>query len=1214
LGDLLLELRILSHRPLQRHPNIVHVLGFAWIQDRQFFTNTQELQDDDKAGEPREWPTIVTPKAPHGSLRTFMGSEKFRTVLPSLRTKLMLSVHVLCGLKVSLGTRCFETCADRHKALHECDIIHGDIKCDNVLIYDDSTSGTAENWQAKIADFSHSVVLNEEKLSQKSFVGSIIRGTKLYNPPEVVFNRPFEDWQSLKYADIWSFGLLVLEVLLDGDVPRTLIGKYQQSTAGPERVELLEHCHGYLLARHPIDQALVEVGMATLESCLHQEPLSRADARGLLVYLKDKMKLSLEHDLLPTSYDPKTLTPLEELPFFDLNNYYYDLLATLTVPGQVFNGLKSVVECCPLQCDQNSPQSLYRLRAEFQLGLCYASSFGVQSDYKKAIAHTTNAARGGLQEAQVLAPKIHFALDNASSSVQVHEFLSWLESAWRSGSVAAMQDYQTWSILVNPATIPSLFVAMQPRESQSRHLLELPSLHAAVLHGNIHDAVHRKGPHTDVNTRGVCGEIALHYTICLPVPIALEVAKGLLDHGANVFQATTAPIAFSEHNISLNEIDAGMTPLHLALSYDHIELFKLFLAYCHDNGDQRLWDSSNGILRVAARYTSVRCLEYLCTDPRWANYTKLHVNDFDEHQFSAMYHAIRPHFFDRMYRVSPRDRTIIEASPVVNAITTKELRIYALLRLQGATIQIHKHDAFNIFHLLSSFGEPGLLDQLLSDDQSSHLKDEKSEFGWTPLKDAIARGRYEAYRVLLKHNVKTKNIWAGYTGNFHALHVCSSYRGSLAERIADEILANDPRCLHATDIVNNTPLHVAAMFGNIKIIRLFDRYNAQLYVVNRQGFTPLGIAVFYRMTAAVHELRRIHQKRSQPEISIIWGWRTVHPIEQLLTPGYHPTTRDMVLMPHLKFGACDHPFSVASLNLLQSLLETFPTRTKFGLNFGQNLLYDPVHTSGIYAAVRMANIEAVRLLLDTFGKHSMLDTWKLRRLLFEALDQLSMNEFHIASEEARKLMADEIWIRCESHFTATKNRRLEQGTYVTVSYWKLYYFLYGNMEHHQLSCAKQWLQRNPLERWYGNQLWVYHVPTEEFQPLHDIRVSYSTLNMLLLVLLQIATMVCLIVIASDPSSRWNPTNSAWAATSCVLVSEIPLNFVTMLTTDVELFLLFMDQSFSGHDHLLSRFASQLRSPHINDLCQDSVQNDCPWPFNLQHPHSLSRLGFMVSIW
>ncbi|KAF2662019.1 kinase-like protein [Lophiostoma macrostomum CBS 122681] len=179
MGDLIKELRILSHPPLQLHPNIVHVLGFVWLQDRQFFTDDPKSDFND--ARLREWPTVVTERAPHGSLREFM-SDPSHTVPPTLRTKLLHCADIINGVK----------------ALHDCDIVHGDMKCDNVLIYEDSRPDTAENWQAKIADFSHSVVLNESASSDiKSSVDEAIRGTNLYHAPEISADRQVENWHNL---------------------------------------------------------------------------------------------------------------------------------------------------------------------------------------------------------------------------------------------------------------------------------------------------------------------------------------------------------------------------------------------------------------------------------------------------------------------------------------------------------------------------------------------------------------------------------------------------------------------------------------------------------------------------------------------------------------------------------------------------------------------------------------------------------------------------------------------------------------------------------------------------------------------------------------------------------------------------------------------------------------------------------------------------------
>lgn len=100
LRDLFTELRVLVHPPLQRHPHIVHVLGFVWLQDHQFFATEQQVAHH-QAENLREWPTVVTLEAPHGSLRAFMKSESFCIILPSLSTKLRLCADILSGMRVS---------------------------------------------------------------------------------------------------------------------------------------------------------------------------------------------------------------------------------------------------------------------------------------------------------------------------------------------------------------------------------------------------------------------------------------------------------------------------------------------------------------------------------------------------------------------------------------------------------------------------------------------------------------------------------------------------------------------------------------------------------------------------------------------------------------------------------------------------------------------------------------------------------------------------------------------------------------------------------------------------------------------------------------------------------------------------------------------------------------------------------------------------------
>jgi serine/threonine protein kinase len=95
-------------------------------------------------------------------------------------------------------------------ALHACDIVHGDIKLENMLVF----KGPEGHPQAKVADFGSAIVLNDAD-GDLTYLG-----TPLYNPPEV---RALEDRQLGAYVekdqalacDVYAFGLLVWETCLD---------------------------------------------------------------------------------------------------------------------------------------------------------------------------------------------------------------------------------------------------------------------------------------------------------------------------------------------------------------------------------------------------------------------------------------------------------------------------------------------------------------------------------------------------------------------------------------------------------------------------------------------------------------------------------------------------------------------------------------------------------------------------------------------------------------------------------------------------------------------------------------------------------------------------------------------------------------------------------------------------------------------------------------
>ena len=175
IRKVLQEIRIASHPPLKQCPNILDVLGYGWEYSEGKTTT----------------PCLVIEYAEQGTLRQYLTCGNPKTP----QEKLALATNIGQGLQ----------------ALHACSIIHGDVKLDNMLVITCPDNSKI----AKVADFGSSIIQVSDNDTYTYF------GTSIYNAPEI---RQFEDSQSdavmpadsLFACDIYSFGLLLLEIVLDG--------------------------------------------------------------------------------------------------------------------------------------------------------------------------------------------------------------------------------------------------------------------------------------------------------------------------------------------------------------------------------------------------------------------------------------------------------------------------------------------------------------------------------------------------------------------------------------------------------------------------------------------------------------------------------------------------------------------------------------------------------------------------------------------------------------------------------------------------------------------------------------------------------------------------------------------------------------------------------------------------------------------------------------
>ncbi|KAF1850712.1 uncharacterized protein K460DRAFT_20358 [Cucurbitaria berberidis CBS 394.84] len=179
LGSMVKEMRILAHEPLRSHRNIVQLLGFSWEKQRD------ELD--------RRWPILIMETADCGSLKDFLELADISIQTPTLR--ISLASDIASGLE----------------ALHRCRVVHGDIKPENVLIYQLSH----DTFQAKISDFGSASLIEDLKseIANTSPYVSLEGFTPPWDAPEAFGEIVLED---LCKVDVYAFGLLACHLAAFG--------------------------------------------------------------------------------------------------------------------------------------------------------------------------------------------------------------------------------------------------------------------------------------------------------------------------------------------------------------------------------------------------------------------------------------------------------------------------------------------------------------------------------------------------------------------------------------------------------------------------------------------------------------------------------------------------------------------------------------------------------------------------------------------------------------------------------------------------------------------------------------------------------------------------------------------------------------------------------------------------------------------------------------
>jgi len=182
--EIISELICLTHEPLYKNSNVVTLLGLGW-------------EVSPSPNDSRLWPYLILEYAAHGTLADLQNSDK---ILSYAEKK-----NIVLNIAEALGI------------LHHCEIIHGDIKSENVLVFDNPAGG----FIAKLSDFGYATLNIDFSPSQGSIKGTpkeifVNTGTLPWTSPE--FGSTVS-WENAFKSDVYTWGLLVWRVFIDGANP-----------------------------------------------------------------------------------------------------------------------------------------------------------------------------------------------------------------------------------------------------------------------------------------------------------------------------------------------------------------------------------------------------------------------------------------------------------------------------------------------------------------------------------------------------------------------------------------------------------------------------------------------------------------------------------------------------------------------------------------------------------------------------------------------------------------------------------------------------------------------------------------------------------------------------------------------------------------------------------------------------------------------------------
>jgi len=188
----------------------------------------------------------------------FESSKKYYIVTELARFDLLQYLRLKGALRESLARRLFYELISGINHLHTNNIVHRDIKCENLLIALDGT--------LKIADFGFAKILDRKNNLSDTYCGSTA-----YTAPEILAAKTLYD---PKLSDTWSCGI-ILYIMLTGNMPFS-----------KNQLLIIIHAQSVFISLpYEIQKRTSELATVLIKSLLDYEPKKRP-----------KLNATIKHD------------------------------------------------------------------------------------------------------------------------------------------------------------------------------------------------------------------------------------------------------------------------------------------------------------------------------------------------------------------------------------------------------------------------------------------------------------------------------------------------------------------------------------------------------------------------------------------------------------------------------------------------------------------------------------------------------------------------------------------------------------------------------------------------------------------------------------------------------------------------------------------------------------------------------------------------------